>query len=95
MSPEQPWDRLTWFLNEALPVAEASSVRMAAHPDVRGTVPNDEEVFVDEGDVDMMRALRILEKNGFEGLLIPDHTPRMSCEAPRGTQVWPLPSDIC
>jgi len=49
---------------------------------VRGKVPHYEEVFVDEGDVDMIRALRILKKNNYEGVLIPDHTPQMTCDAP-------------
>jgi mannonate dehydratase len=49
---------------------------------VRGKVPNYVEVFVDEGDVDMVKALRILHKNGYAGVLIPDHTPAMSCAAP-------------
>ncbi|QTQ16079.1 mannonate dehydratase [Treponema parvum] len=46
---------------------------------VKGHVPDYEEVFLDEGDIDMFRILKILKKNGFEGLLIPDHTPEMSC----------------
>lgn len=49
---------------------------------VRGTVPNYYEVFIDEGDVDIPRILSILHKNGFEGTVIPDHTPQISCAAP-------------
>jgi mannonate dehydratase len=49
---------------------------------VVGKVPDYDEVFVDEGDVDMFRVLHILHSNGFEGVLIPDHTPQMSCDAP-------------
>ncbi len=49
---------------------------------VRGTVPRYHEVFVDEGDVDMIRIVRILHKNGYDGVLIPDHTPQMTCAAP-------------
>lgn len=49
---------------------------------VIGKVPRYREAFVDEGDIDMIRALRILKKNGYEGVLIPDHTPEMTCKAP-------------
>lgn len=49
---------------------------------VRGKVPRYHEVFVDEGDIDMAHAIAIYHRNGFEGLLIPDHTPQMSCDAP-------------
>jgi mannonate dehydratase len=151
VSQEQLWERLTWFLQELLPVAEEAHVRLALHPDdppmptlrgtarlvyqpgiyqkvldirpshfnamelclgtvaemsegdiyelvdrhsrqdniayihfrnVKGKVPHYDEVFIDEGDVDMIRLLRILHKNGYDGVLIPDHTPSMSCDAP-------------
>lgn len=49
---------------------------------VRGKVPFYRESFIDDGDVDALRVLRILRRNGFEGVLIPDHTPQMSCAAP-------------
>lgn len=49
---------------------------------VRGKVPHYQEVFVDEGDLDMIRVTRILREIGYDGVLIPDHTPEMSCGAP-------------
>ncbi len=49
---------------------------------VRGKVPYYDEMFVDDGDVDMVRAMEILFKNGYDGVVIPDHTPAMSCAAP-------------
>ena len=48
---------------------------------VKGKVPNYYETFIDDGDVDMVRALRLYHENGFDGVLIPDHTPAMTCEA--------------
>jgi mannonate dehydratase len=148
---EQLWERLKWFLDQVIPVAEASGVRLAAHPDdppmptirgharlvykpelyqrlldlnpspanalefcqgtiqemvgekdvywaidtyskqkaigyvhfrnVRGKVPHYDEVFLDEGDVDIIEALRIYHRNGYDGVIIPDHTPHMTCAA--------------
>lgn len=49
---------------------------------VVGKVPHYRESFIDDGDVDMPRVLRILKQNGYEGVLIPDHCPQMSCGAP-------------
>lgn len=49
---------------------------------VCGKVPRYHEVFVDEGDIDMLRAVRILHRNGYDGAIIPDHTPEMCCAAP-------------
>lgn len=151
VNEDQLWDRLRVFLEELVPVAEESGVRLAAHPDdppmptlrhtarlvyqpryydrlleimpspanalefclgtlqemsegniydavdrysaletiayihfrnVRGKVPHYKEVFVDEGDIDMLRVLKILKKNNYRGVIIPDHTPQMDCDAP-------------
>ena len=49
---------------------------------VRGKVPHYRETFIDEGDVDVHRVLRILASRGFDGVIIPDHAPQMSCAAP-------------
>lgn len=49
---------------------------------VIGTVPNYREAFADEGDLDMNRIVGILRRNNYQGVLIPDHTPEMSCQAP-------------
>lgn len=151
ISSEELWQRVKWFLQEMIPVAEEAGVRLAAHPDdppmpnirgygrlvyqssmyqhlldmypsyhnalefcmgsiqemtdsdiyeaidqygkqnaiayvhfrnVKGKVPNYIETFIDDGDIDMIKALRLLKKNNFHGVLIPDHTPQMSCKAP-------------
>jgi mannonate dehydratase len=49
---------------------------------VVGKVPHYRETFVDDGEIDMLRVLRVLQANGFDGTLIPDHTPQMTCAAP-------------
>lgn len=151
ISHEELWDRLKWFLDRILPVAEEAGVEMALHPDdppmpeLRGTprlvyqpwlyqkllelhkspanrielcmgsiqemsegniydaleqylsqdrvsyvhfrnvigkVPNYKEVFVDEGDIDMVKAVSIFKKHNFDGVFIPDHTPQMAGPAP-------------
>lgn len=148
---EELWRRLGRFLEEVVPVAEQSGVRLAAHPDdpplpsvrqqprlvyqpgmyqrlidaapspsnalelcvgtlaemtegdiyeaidrysaqhkiayihlrnVTGKVPYYRETFIDDGDVDMIRVLSLLKRNGFDGVIIPDHTPQMTCAAP-------------
>lgn len=49
---------------------------------VRGKVPYYQEVFVDEGDLDMIKAVQALREVGYDGVVIPDHTPEMTCGAP-------------
>ncbi len=47
-----------------------------------GKAPHYHEVFIDEGDVAVRRVLEILHRNGFSGVIIPDHSPLMECGAP-------------
>jgi len=49
---------------------------------VHGKVPFYKETFIDEGDVDILRVLRLLKRNNFNGVVIPDHAPQMNCAAP-------------
>jgi mannonate dehydratase len=42
---------------------------------VRGQLPRFAEVFIDEGDIDMRRAMEIYRDNGFNGPYMMDHTP--------------------
>ena len=143
---EQLWERLIYFLEKILPVAEESDVKMCIHPadppapvlrgvenimntvedfkklielfpgnyhglefcqgtfaemqnvgpdvielihyfgsrkkifyvhfrNVKGTFPKYEEVFIDEGDVSMIEAMKAYRETGFDGVLIPDHVP--------------------
>ncbi len=49
---------------------------------VKGKVPNYTEVFIDEGETDILRILSILHRHNFQGVIIPDHAPHMTCPAP-------------
>jgi len=49
---------------------------------VCGKAPTCKETFIDEGDVDVLRVLSILKRNGFTGVIIPDRAPQLSCAAP-------------
>src|SRR5690606_2004520 len=58
---------------------------------VRGKFPEYTEVFLDEGDVDISRLLRILKRNGYEGVILPDHTPLVESDAPwHAGMAWTL-----
>lgn len=49
---------------------------------VSGKVPYYRETFIDDGDIDVLRIMRILKANHYDGVIIPDHAPQMSCDAP-------------
>jgi mannonate dehydratase len=62
--------------------ARAGKIGYVHFRNVRGHVPDYTEVFIDEGDVDMIEALRRYVRCGYDGVIIPDHTPQMTCGAP-------------
>lgn len=49
---------------------------------VVGKVPHYRATFIDEGDVDMICILSLLRRNHFDGVVIPNQTPPMTCSAP-------------
>jgi mannonate dehydratase len=161
--PADPyWERITYFLERVVPVAEEYKVRIACHPQdpamppghgfrgvetVLGTVdglkrfveikaspyhglnfcqgtvaemlarPGEEifdviryfgsrgkifnvhfrniaggflnfrETFIDDGDVDMLKALRVYREVGYEGMMMPDHVPSIAGD-PKGHQAF-------
>jgi len=151
ITQEELWQRLAYFLEQLVPIAEENNVRLAAHPDdppapmvrstprlvyrpelyqrlldlvpsrsnsleycvgsiaemadgdvyestdryskqdriayvhlrnIRGRMPSYDEDFIDMGDIDVFQILRILRENEYTGVLIPDHTPLVACDAP-------------
>jgi mannonate dehydratase len=147
---ERMWERITYFLERVVPVAEANRVRIACHPhdpgmprgkgfrgvervlgsvdglkkfvsirespyhglnfcqgtvsemlrnpgeeiydvirwfgrrkkvfnvhfrNIKGGFLNFSETFPDNGDVDMLRALRTYKEVGYDGMIMPDHVP--------------------
>lgn len=141
VSLEEVWERIAYFYERMVPVAEEADIRLATHPDdpplpvyrgahhalnsfagfrrlfelfpsphsgmllclgcmqeagedvveviryfgepgkvfyvhfrnVKGVVPHYTEVFPNEGDMDMVAAIRALWEVGYQGVLVPDH----------------------
>mgnify|MGYP002619464134 CR=1 FL=1 len=44
---------------------------------IKGKFLNFQETFPDDGDVDMLAALRVYREVGYDGMLMPDHVPRI------------------
>ena len=45
---------------------------------VKGSIPHFEESFIDDGDTDMMEAMRALKEVDYTGTIMPDHTPKVA-----------------
>jgi mannonate dehydratase len=43
---------------------------------IRGKFLNFQEVYPDEGDVDMLAALKVYKEVGYDGMIMPDHAPQ-------------------
>jgi mannonate dehydratase len=54
---------------------------------IRGGFLNFQETFPDDGDVDMIRAMRVYKEVGYEGMIMPDHVPRIEGD-PGGRQAF-------
>src|SRR5690606_1524874 len=62
--------------------ARAGRIAYVHFRNVKGQIPHYEEAFVDDGDIDMAEIVRILHEEEYEGVLVPDHVPELSCPAP-------------
>jgi mannonate dehydratase len=48
---------------------------------IAGGFLNFRETFIDDGDVDMLKALRVYREVGFDGMIMPDHVPQIEGDA--------------
>jgi len=76
-SPEQVYDAIRYF-------GERDKIFWVHFRNIRGGFLDFYEVFPDEGDVDMVRALRTYQEVGYDGALVPDHVPLSSLDTPFG-----------
>lgn len=152
MDADTMWERLLWFLERIVPVAEEVGIRLALHPhdpptpwlrgeariigsieglkrlveevpspvnglnfcqgtiaemgadvveairwfgtrdrinhvhfrNVKGAVPRFDESFIDDGDTDMLAAMRAYREVGYRFAMMPDHTPAIAGDTPYG-----------
>jgi len=75
--PDQVYEAIRYF-------GERKRIFWVHFRNVRGGFLAFDEVFPDEGDVDMVRAIRTYREVGYEGVLIPDHVPHSALDTPYG-----------
>lgn len=63
---------------------ERKKIFMVHFRNIRGGFLNFEEVYIDEGDVNMWAAMKVYKEVGYEGVMCPDHVPRSEQDSPWG-----------
>ena len=59
---------------------------------IRGGFLNFQETFIDDGDVDMLKAMRVYKEVGYDGMMMPDHVPKV--EGEESILPWSQASDL-
>ncbi len=54
---------------------------------IKGRFLNFQETYIDNGDVDMLKAMRVYKEVGYDGMMMPDHVPRVAAD-PGGLQAF-------
>ena len=63
---------------------ERGKIFMVHFRNIRGGYLNFEEVFPDEGDVDMYACIKLYRDLGYRGMVLPDHVPHSDVDTPWG-----------
>jgi mannonate dehydratase len=58
-------------------VGQRGKIGLVHFRDIRGAPTDFVETFIDEGQNDMLQAMRTYKESGFEGPFMMDHTPTM------------------
>ena len=67
---EQIFDVIRWF-------GSRKKIFNVHFRNIRGGFLNFQETFIDDGDVDMLKAMRVYKEVGYDGMLMPDHAPQI------------------
>jgi len=54
---------------------------------IKGKFLHFQETFIDDGDVDMLKAMRVYKEIDYEGMMMPDHVPDIKAD-PNGYQAF-------
>ncbi len=71
MNPDTVLDAISRF-------ARQGKIFYVHFRNIRGCVPAFDEVFIDDGQVDMLDAMRAYSEAGFDGVITPDHSPKVT-----------------
>ncbi len=64
--------------------AERKRIFMVHFRNIRGGFLKFEEAYIDDGDIDMWKAMRVYSESGYDGIFCPDHVPKSEQDSPWG-----------
>jgi mannonate dehydratase len=67
---EQIFDVIRWF-------GTRKKIFNVHFRNIRGGFLDFQETFIDAGDVDMVKAMRVYKEVGYDGMMMPDHVPKI------------------
>ncbi len=70
-------EAIRWF-------GERDRINHVHFRNVKGAVPRFDESFIDDGDTDMLAAMRAYRDVGYRYAMMPDHTPAIAGDTPYG-----------
>jgi len=79
INPEEVYEAIRYF-------GSRKKIFWVHFRNLRGGFLKFEETFPDEGDIDMVKAMRIYKEVGYNGALVPDHVPHLYQDTPWGYQ---------
>jgi mannonate dehydratase len=69
-------------------LAARQKILLVDYRNIRGTIDRFQETFLDNGQVDMVAAMRALVEAGYDGPIGPDHAVHLIGDTPRGDRYW-------
>tara|TARA_B100001123_G_scaffold386433_1_gene460851 strand:+ start:1336 stop:2334 length:999 start_codon:yes stop_codon:yes gene_type:complete len=64
--------------------AERNRISMVHFRNIRGGFLKFEEAYIDDGEVDMWKAMKVYKEAGYDGIFCPDHVPKSDQDTPWG-----------
>ena len=75
--PEQVYEAIRYF-------GSRQKIFWVHFRNIRGGLGRFEETFPDEGDIDMLKAMRIYKEVGYDGVITFDHAPHLNLDTSQG-----------
>lgn len=81
MVGDKVYDEIRYF-------GERNKIFAVHFRNLKGAMPRFSECFIDDGDINMYRAMSIYQEVGYDGVMVPDHVPHLVGIGPDKYASW-------